>query len=69
MKEENKLTPSTAQRAHNNYTENLTPFLGSLLIAGLKYPTFSASLGGAWAVSRVLFAVGYTSKGPGGRIV
>ena len=59
----------TAQRAHNNFTENLTPFLGALLISGLKYPVFAASLGGLWSVARALFAVGYTSKGPDGRIV
>ncbi|KAH6636857.1 hypothetical protein F5144DRAFT_568953 [Chaetomium tenue] len=58
-----------AQRAHNNFTENLTPFLGALLVAGLKYPVFAASLGGAWSFARVLFAVGYTSNGPQGRIV
>ncbi|KAL2119446.1 hypothetical protein VTJ04DRAFT_6407 [Mycothermus thermophilus] len=56
-----------AQRAHANFTENLTPFLGSLLIAGLKYPVFSASLGAVWSVARTVYALGYTSKGPEGR--
>ncbi|KAK4147106.1 uncharacterized protein C8A04DRAFT_9259 [Dichotomopilus funicola] len=68
-KDPRAFTFNCAQRAHNNFTENLTPFLGALLIAGLKYPTLAASLGGAWSVSRVLFAIGYTSKGPSGRIV
>ncbi|KAK0735608.1 hypothetical protein B0T21DRAFT_384419 [Apiosordaria backusii] len=58
-----------AQRAHNNFTENLTPFLGALLISGLQYPKFAASVGGVWAFARVLFAFGYTSKGPEGRLV
>jgi glutathione S-transferase len=58
---------TTAQRAHANFTENLTPFLGSLLIAGLKYPVFSASLGAVWSVARTVYALGYTSKGPEGR--
>ncbi|KAL2159615.1 hypothetical protein VTH06DRAFT_2184 [Thermothelomyces fergusii] len=56
-----------AQRAHANYVENLTPFLGALLISGLRYPTFAATLGGAWSAARVLYGLGYTSKGPDGR--
>lgn len=59
--------PSTAQRAHANYTENLTPFLGSLLIAGLRYPIIAASLGGAWTVSRTVYAYGYAKGGPKAR--
>ncbi|KAK3325752.1 hypothetical protein B0H66DRAFT_137092 [Apodospora peruviana] len=57
-----------AQRAHANFTENLTPFLGELFIAGLRYPQLAASLGGVWAVARVFYAAGYTgAKGPAGR--
>lgn len=63
------LNPLTAQRAHNNFTENLTPFLGALLIAGTKYPVYAAAIGGAWSLGRVLFARGYTSDGPQGRMV
>jgi glutathione S-transferase len=66
---ENTNDGGTAQRAHANFTENLTPFLGALLIAGTKYPVYAAALGGLWAFARVLFAVGYTSSGPKGRIV
>ncbi|KAH6854264.1 hypothetical protein B0I37DRAFT_25328 [Chaetomium sp. MPI-CAGE-AT-0009] len=58
-----------AQRAHNNFTENLTPFLAGLLVAGLKYPVFAGSLGGVWSLARIMFAIGYTSNGPQGRIV
>ncbi|KAK4043486.1 hypothetical protein C8A01DRAFT_13040 [Parachaetomium inaequale] len=68
-KDPRAFTFNCAQRAHNNFTENLTPFLGALLISGLKYPVFAASLGGVWSVARTLFAFGYTSKGPDGRIV
>ncbi|KAJ9142734.1 hypothetical protein NKR23_g7024 [Pleurostoma richardsiae] len=56
-----------AQRAHANYTENLTPFLGSLLISGLRYPLLAAGIGGAWALSRVIYAYGYVKSGPKGR--
>ncbi|KAK4156317.1 hypothetical protein C8A00DRAFT_12719 [Chaetomidium leptoderma] len=58
-----------AQRAHANFTENLTPFLGALLVSGLKYPVYAAGLGAVWAVSRVVFALGYTSNGPQGRLL
>lgn len=57
-----------AQRAHANFTENQTSFLGALLISGLRFPVASAALGAGWALSRVLYAFGYTSgKGPAGR--
>lgn len=60
---------STAQRAHANYTENLTPFLGALLVAGIQHPVPAAALGGVWSVSRLLYLLGYTSDaGPKGRI-
>ncbi|KJZ75665.1 hypothetical protein HIM_04822 [Hirsutella minnesotensis 3608] len=58
-----------AQRAHANFTENHTSFLGALLIAGLRYPFPAAILGGAWSVSRLVYLFGYTSSaGPGGRL-
>ncbi|EHA57029.1 hypothetical protein MCOR02_004385 [Pyricularia oryzae] len=56
-----------AQRAQTNFTENLTPFLGALLIAGLKYPIPSAGLGAGWVFSRFIYASGYTTFGPKGR--
>ncbi|EPE09475.1 mapeg family protein [Ophiostoma piceae UAMH 11346] len=58
-----------AQRAHSNFIENLTPLLGEMFVSGLHFPLLSAGLGLAWAVSRVLYAQGYTSKGPNGRYV
>lgn len=56
-----------AQRAHGNYVENFTPFLGALLISGLQFPVASATLGAAWVVGRVWYATGYVSQGPKGR--
>ncbi|KAJ1329196.1 MAPEG family protein [Microdochium nivale] len=59
-----------AQRAHANYTESITPFMGALLISGLSYPTYAAGLGITWTTGRVLYAIGYTSSaGPKGRVV
>ncbi|KAI1336168.1 MAPEG family protein [Xylariaceae sp. FL0016] len=59
---------NVAQRAHANYTENLTPFLVALLISGLRYPNVSAGLGAAWVIGRFWYAFGYVSQGPKGRI-
>ncbi|KUI58877.1 Microsomal glutathione S-transferase 3 [Cytospora mali] len=57
-----------AQRAHSNFTENLTPFLASLLIAGLRFPLVSAGLGFGWFVGRIMYTVGYVGSGPKGRV-
>lgn len=48
--------------------ENITPFFGSVLIASLAYPRAGAVLGGVWTVGRALYAWGYTSSGPQGRL-
>lgn len=58
-----------AQRAHANFTENQTSFLGALLISGLHFPVAAAVLGGTWAAGRVVYLYGYTSSaGPSGRV-
>ncbi|XXH00395.1 hypothetical protein Hte_006739 [Hypoxylon texense] len=57
-----------AQRAHANYTESITPFLGALLVSGLRYPVASAALGAGWVFARVVYAAGYTTSGPRGRL-
>jgi len=49
-----------AQRAHYNFMENYITFLPAMLLAGLKYPTASAVIGGVWAVFRTMYATGYT---------
>lgn len=64
------MLPATAQRAHANFTENHSSFLGALLISGLRYPVAAAAIGAVWSVARLLYALGYTSEaGPQGRIV
>lgn len=47
-----------AQRAHANFTENLTPYLTSLLIAGTRYPVPAAVMGAGWLVSRIVYTIG-----------
>ncbi|RDA90091.1 hypothetical protein CP533_5568 [Ophiocordyceps camponoti-saundersi (nom. inval.)] len=68
-KNQNAYRFNCAQRAHHNFTENHTSFLGALLIAGLRYPIPAAALGAGWSLSRVMYLIGYTSSaGPRGRV-
>ncbi|KAH8652549.1 glutathione S-transferase-like protein [Xylariales sp. PMI_506] len=57
-----------AQRAHGNFVENYSPFLGALLISGLRFPVASAALGVTWVLGRAWYAAGYVSQGPKGRV-
>lgn len=68
-KDPKALAFNCAQRAHSNFTENLTPFLGALLISGLRYPFAVGIAGGIWSLARVLYAHGYVSSGPKGRMI
>ncbi|KYK59678.1 microsomal glutathione S-transferase 3 [Drechmeria coniospora] len=67
-KDPNAYLFNCAQRAHANFTENQTSFLGALLIAGVRYPVPAAVLGFGWNISRLVYLFGYTSSaGPKGR--
>ncbi|MCJ1411349.1 hypothetical protein MMC19_005437 [Ptychographa xylographoides] len=50
-----------AQRAHANFLEAQPSVMTTLLVSGLGYPLLSAGMGILFAVSRVVYAVGYTS--------
>ncbi|KAK3378326.1 membrane-associated proteins in eicosanoid and glutathione metabolism [Podospora didyma] len=56
-----------AQRAHANFTETLTPAVGAILIAGLRFPLAAAGLGAVWSVARAAYASGYAAYGPQAR--
>merc|ERR1719273_2684539 len=56
-----------AQRAHLNYTENLTGQLSQLLLAGLFFPVTAAGLGAVQLVGRQLYCSAYRAKGPNAR--
>lgn len=58
-----------AQRAHANFTENLTPYLTSMLIAGTRFPVPAAVMGAGWLMSRIVYTIGYTRNGPKGRLM
>lgn len=69
-RDKHSCSPGIAQRAHSNFTENHPSAMGAMLIAGLKYPTVAATIGGAWVIARFIYAYGYTSgKGPQGRML
>lgn len=56
-----------AQRGHQNFNENIVPFLGAMLISGLKYPRAAATMGAVFCVGRVVYSWGYTQDKEGGR--
>jgi len=56
-----------AQRAHYNGVEGVTSAVTFTLIAGLGLPTAAAISGFIIVVGRMLYGMGYRSRGPGGR--
>ncbi|KAI4205536.1 MAG: hypothetical protein LQ350_000315 [Teloschistes chrysophthalmus] len=60
MKEDrNKYLFNCAQRSHMSFLEHQPQFLLHLLISGLKYPLFSASMGVLWCIGRIHYTIGY----------
>ena len=51
-----------AQRAHGNYLENQPAVMAALLISGLYFPLLTTAMGLGWALGRIMYAIGYTSK-------
>ena len=60
---------NNTQRAHYNFLEQVGSILALLLIAGIGFPTVAGILGWTYFVGRVLFTIGYISKGPQGRLI
>jgi len=56
-----------AQRAHQNTLETIPHVLFAILFSGLRYPTIAASLGGVYALGRILYTRGYMSGNPDNR--
>ena len=53
-----------ATGAHQNTLEVAPIIIGSTLIAGLAHPVAAAALCGTWAVSRILYTIGYSTGDP-----
>ncbi|KDQ08884.1 hypothetical protein BOTBODRAFT_37580 [Botryobasidium botryosum FD-172 SS1] len=56
-----------AQRAHQNTLESVPQVIFTTLLAGLKYPIFSASMGALWVFGRILYTQGYATGDPAKR--
>jgi glutathione S-transferase len=52
---------------HYHYIESMTSVVCWLLIGGLLYPWVAVAFGGAYIVGRIIFTIGYMTKGPRGR--
>jgi glutathione S-transferase len=51
-----------AQRAHQNYLENLPIMLVTSAIAGIRHPVPTAIMGLVWCAGRVVYAKGYINS-------
>ena len=60
---------NSAQRAHYNFVEWIASTLALLLIAGVYFPIPSAALGLAIFIGRLIYAIGYLTGGPQGRLI
>ena len=60
---------NVGQRIHYHYLESVTSVICWLLIAGLLYPWVAVAFGGAYIVGRIIFHLGYSMKGPKGRVI
>jgi len=59
---------NNAQRIHMNYLEGLTLIILLELVLGLVYPRLTIALGIVYLIGREVYAIGYSAKGPQGRI-
>jgi len=57
-----------AQRAHQNTLESVTSIVSTTAFMGLVYPRVAAGACAAWILSRVIYAVGYSTGDPKNRI-
>jgi len=56
------------QRGHQNSLEGFPVFLGSLLVAGVKYPVAASCFGLVWIAGRILYFQGYSTGNPKARL-
>ena len=59
---------ANAQRAHQNYVEDAAGAAMLILINGFFNPCFAAAAGFVYIIGRQLYAMGYRSGGPKGRL-
>ena len=57
------------QRAHYNYVEGVATAITLELVCGLFHPGVAVFAGLFYIIGRALYAVGYRSRGPKGRLI
>jgi uncharacterized membrane protein YecN with MAPEG domain len=62
-------TFACAQRAHMNYVESIGIIIPLILIAGIAMPEIGALVGFGYFAGRLIYAIGYRTNGPKGRII
>ena len=63
------LKMNNGQRCQINFLEQITFALLAGWIASLQYPVWAFWILVAWFVGRMFFTIGYTAKGPSGRLI
>eukprot|EP01017_Pseudomicrothorax_dubius_P051011 TRINITY_DN9747_c0_g1_i1.p1 TRINITY_DN9747_c0_g1~~TRINITY_DN9747_c0_g1_i1.p1 ORF type:complete len:161 (+),score=35.82 TRINITY_DN9747_c0_g1_i1:122-604(+) len=53
---------NNAQRAHYNFVEQVGIVIPVTLVAGIGFPLIASGLGSSYAVGRLLYTLGYSSK-------
>ena len=59
---------ANGQRVHYNYVEGVATSILLTLVAGLFQPVWAARLGALYIAGREVFALGYSARGPSGRM-
>lgn len=59
---------NNAQRAHYNFVEGVATYIVLILAAAVYYPVYASILGLAIIAGRFIFAIGYVTSGPKGRL-
>ena len=60
---------NNGQRCQINFLEQITFIITTGLITSISYPTYALYGLIAWFFGRAFFTIGYTAKGPQGRLV
>ncbi|KAK9760468.1 Microsomal glutathione S-transferase 3 [Basidiobolus ranarum] len=68
LSDEDWVAFNNVQRSHQNYVEQISSAQVFVLLTGLFQPKLAGLLGFTYIVGRQIYAAGYRSKGPKGRL-
>ncbi len=60
---------NNAQRVHYNYVEQIGVLVAMMILGAVSFPIVTGCIGWMYFVGRVLYTLGYASKGPNRRFV